>query len=569
MKLLLTLAVSLIIVAPAQSAARPNIILIVTDDQRADAASLMPVVKQKLAGRGITFSRAFVSNPICCPSRATILTGRHSHTTGVWSNRLPFGALDTFRASGAERATLAVALQAAGYRTGLVGKYLNGYRGVSVPPGWDEWMAFKYGWGYYDYALNVNGRTVRHGDRPQDYSTDVLGKLAAGFVRRARKPFFLYFAPAAPHTPTIPAPRHESAELDLPPFSPPSREELDLSDKPAYVQSQAREERKGHRYYRGRQFRALLAVDEAVGQILTALEQAGKTRETIIVFTSDNGVQWGEHGLAEGRKGVPYEGSTRVPLVIRYDPLTSAGGTDSHLVGNVDFAPTFARLAGIPFAAEGRSLLPLLARADPPEWRQALLLQGMGGEAEDRKTPAFCGMRTEGHSYVVYETGEEELYDLGSDPHQLESRAHEASFRRVRENLRGLVREACFPLPPGFHADPLCTLRGSGGNDQLLGGRGPDYACGGGGHDRVQTGAGSDTVDIGAATAAELARATFFGRASGPAGSRVETGSGNDRVLARNGRRDLIWCGPGSDRVIADRYDVIGSGCERVSRPRS
>jgi len=555
---------------PARAdAARPNVVVILTDDQRADGADRMPNVRRALAGHGVTFANAFVSNSLCCPSRTTLLTGRYSHTTRVWSNRPPFGAWFAFRALGAERRTIAVALRAAGYRTGYVGKYLNGYTGTTVPPGWEDWRAFSWGGGYYRYTLNVNGTLARYGRSAREYSTDVLGRMAARFIRAGRgsaRPFFLVFAPAAPHRPAVPAPRHAHALRDLGRFDPPSVGE-DLADKPGYVRRGARPVGSRPGRFRLRQYRTLLAVDDAVGRIVAALRATRKLRDTVVIFTSDNGVEWGEHGFPASRKSVPHEGSIRVPLIVRYGRLSRRPRTDTHLVTNADLAPTIAALAGIRLRADGRSVVPLL-RGRSRRWRRAFLVENQGGESAETGIPTYCGIRTKGALYVVYATGERELYDLREDPYELENRAGDVDFRAVEQRRLGQLRGVCYPPPPGFHPRPFCTLSGTRHDDRLVGDERNDVVCLRGGRDHVATGRGADTVDARARTVRRLAALTFAPNRHGPAGSTISTGSGDDRVLSLNGRRDVVRCGAGRDRVVADRFDAIAGSCERVVRSR-
>lgn len=562
-------AVAMASITEPAAVARPNIVIILTDDQRADGADRMRIVRERLAGHGVTFVNAFVSNPLCCPSRTTLLTGRYSHSTGVWSNRMPFGGWEGFSGLGAERHTIAVALRAAGYRTSYVGKYLNGYGGTTIPPGWAEWRSFSRGWGYYRYTLNLNGRLVNYGHSPRDYSTDVLGRMAADFVRRSAKssrPFFLLFAPAAPHNPAIPAPRHAHVNLHLPPFQPPSLNE-DLADKPAYIRRTAGAFRRRVRKYRIRQYRTLLAVDEAVGRILDSLRATGKLKNTIVIFTSDNGVEWGEHGFSPARKSVPHEASIRVPFIVRYDKLVHGGRTDERLVTNLDIAPTLASLAHVRFGGEGASLKPLLRGNTSIAWRRQFLVENMGGDFRLDRIPTYCAVRTERFLYALYATGEQELYDLEADPYQLKNLARDRFMRLARGLLLRQVRRLCYPLPPGFHPRALCTVRGTAGNDDLIGTRDRDFVCLGGGRDRVTTGGGADTVNAAAATTSRLARVIFSPRGHGLRGSTISTGPGADRILAMNGRRDVIRCGAGHDEVSADWFDLVARDCERVSRP--
>ena len=239
----------------------------------------MPTVASQLAEKGRTFTQGFVVNPLCCPSRATILSGQYSHGTGVYTNS------DYSKFRPREGSTIATWLDAAGYRTGLVGKYLNGYgkgRATSVLPGWDTWRAFVQPPGYFNYSLSVDGvpTTVRVGRG--EYSTDVLAGYATDFIRTvpAEEPLFLWFGPNPPHNPYSPAPRHKTA---LPNFTAPiypNVNEADVSDKPAYVR---RLSAKGNSVNsRKKQAQALLAVDEAVGQIVTALEDTGRLSTTFI-----------------------------------------------------------------------------------------------------------------------------------------------------------------------------------------------------------------------------------------------------------------------------------------------
>jgi len=248
----------------------PNVVFIVTDDMRLDQLWAMPVVNSRIAAHGVTFNKAFVPNPWCCPSRASILTGTYSHTNGVYRNIAPYGGYPSFRAT----RTLATWLDGAGYYTGLVGKYLNGYR-TGTPPGWDEWHAFSggesnEGGAYYDYDLVNNGVLSHRGHAPSDYSTDVLADRAETFIRDAPadEPLFLYFTPFAPHGPTIAADRHASAfpNVEFRP-RPPNFNEPKIRDKPAYIRTRhpltdaaiaAVDDA------RRRMLQTLLAVDEAV-----------------------------------------------------------------------------------------------------------------------------------------------------------------------------------------------------------------------------------------------------------------------------------------------------------------
>ncbi|MDP9261334.1 MAG: sulfatase-like hydrolase/transferase, partial [Actinomycetota bacterium] len=236
-------------VSSAGFTVQPNIVLILTDDQRFDEMAHMPTVRTTLANKGMTFKNGFVVNSLCCPSRSTILTGEYSHSTGVYKNAPPNGGFDTFTQTGDDQSTIATWLQTAGYRTGLVGKYLNGYgppQGTYVPPGWDVWNALTLQgaeggsdgtFGYYNYSMSIDGAPRSYGSTAADYSTDVLASDATDFIQStpSSKPLFLFFAPRAPHAPAIPANRDTNSCPNLAPNRPPNYNEPVVADKPAYI----------------------------------------------------------------------------------------------------------------------------------------------------------------------------------------------------------------------------------------------------------------------------------------------------------------------------------------------
>jgi N-acetylglucosamine-6-sulfatase len=440
--------------APAAPDTRPNIVFIVTDDQRWDTVWSMPTVSSELAGRGVTFSNGFVSNPLCCPSRASIFTGQYSHSTGVYTNkgRSSYGGFAAFD----DHSTIATWLHDSGYRTGLFGKYINGYPGVYVPPGWDRWFATYDHKGYYGYrATTEDGVESSYGNEAADYGTSVIGQKAADFIRSAPRghPFFAYVATHAPHNPATPAPGDEGAFDDLPRWRPPAYDEADVGDKPQYIQERARIDHSDAAaidVFRADQYRSLLAVDRAVANVLDAVADTGRLSQTLIVFTSDNGLLWGEHRWE--RKSVPYEESIRVPYVVRYDPLVSRARTDARLVVNIDMAPTAADLAGVDApGAEGDSLIPLL-RSASGRWRSDFLIEHMS-EGRGSGPPTYCGVRSESATYVYYETGEEELYDLRRDPDQLSNlmaAGAGAAGSELLDSMRERLTDLCSPAPPGL-----------------------------------------------------------------------------------------------------------------------
>ena len=444
--------------ATAQEAPQPNIVLILTDDQRADDVWMMSAMRRRLAGPGLTFERAFVSDPLCCPSRVSLLSGQYAHSTGVWSNRGEDGGWVAFDREGLASETINVPLHAAGYRTGYIGKFLNNYQmsGGDVPRGWDRWFVFNHQSGaYYDYEMiSSNGgpsEVLPFGSEPTDYSTDVIAAEASSFIEDTApgKPLFLVVAPYAPHGPPKPAPRHLGAFDGFTFARSASYEEANVRDKPRYIRRLPIPLARPYSMDRlRRRAETLLAADEMINGVMRSLRVTGRLENTMIVFTSDNGFLLGEHRW--GYKTVPYDESIRVPLVIRYDPLTS-GTTTGALAANVDLAPTFAELAGVPFGADGVSLLPLLT--DGSQARKFVPL-----EAEEftpgrlTTVPSYCGVRAKAKMFVRYATGEEELYDLRRDPYQLVSQDDEPS--RPLRRLRGIAKAQCDPVPPGFSWTP-------------------------------------------------------------------------------------------------------------------
>ncbi|MDP9119635.1 MAG: sulfatase [Actinomycetota bacterium] len=424
----------------------PSILLIVTDDQRWDTLWAMPGVQKSLVEQGVSFSESFTTSSLCCPSRASILTGAYPHTTGVYRQSLPNGGFKSFDDS----TTIATQLNDAGYRTGFFGKYLDSYQsdalGGYVPPGWDRWVAFVHA-EYFDYGLTFDGTVQRFGLGPDDYSTDVLADQTENFIRESEGPVFAIFAPAAPHAPAIPSPVDEGGFGDLPVWRPSSFNEADRTDKPGYVRVLPRVGPDRTEYVdtlRRNQYRSLQAVDRAVARLLGAMEDTGRLDDGLVIYTSDNGVLWGEHRWI--KKEVPYEEAIRVPLIVRADAVVGEGvRTDDHLVANIDLAPTIADAAGVELPdADGKSLRPLLA-GQPGEWRRAVLIEHLRGT---NPVPTYCAVRTARHLFASYETGELELYDLETDPFQLRNMAGTSPGLEAR--LEATLRGLCDPPPPGF-----------------------------------------------------------------------------------------------------------------------
>jgi arylsulfatase A-like enzyme len=442
---------------------QPNVVVVFTDDQDAASLKVMKGVKRKLGNRGATFKNAFAVYPLCCPSRATILTGQYPHNHGVLDNGGPQGGVHAFD----ESVTLATALEEAGYRTGYIGKYLNGYPALAredpeaaLPPGWNRWFGMVDA-GQYDWSLNANGNIRRYGREPRDYQTDVLRKLGAGFIRqhsgRNKPPFFLMLGTNAPHGEKgrkfadrnpRPAKRHvgrfESLRLpDVPSFN-----EADVSDKPEFLQV-PRIKGKGRRElrdrYRGR-LESLLSVDEMVTGLLAELRRRNELRNTLFIFTSDNGWLLGEHRLE--RKRLLYEESVQVPLVMR-GPGVNRGANRKQLVGNIDLAPTIYDATGVnpPNSLEPDGISLLNVVDDPGAFvNRDLLLENFhigsnDGVGKAIRTPEaiLIEQRMDG-------TAHHELYDLdpdsdGYDPYELENQYENPQYSGLRADLEDRLDE--------------------------------------------------------------------------------------------------------------------------------
>jgi arylsulfatase A-like enzyme len=447
---------------------RPNVVVIETDDQTVESVKVMDAVQKRIADRGVSFEDSFVNFSKCCPSRATFLTGQYARNHRVVGNVPPLGGFAKFqRLHG--RNNLAVWLRAAGYRTALVGKYLNGY--VShpvVPRGWSEWDG-GVGGAVYDYDLNENGKIVHYGTRAADFKQDVLTERALRFIgdgAAGRKPFFLWLTYSAPHTnppdpnpqppsdcdeAAKPAPRDADALAAEPLPMPPSFNEADVSDKPPAVRrlpllSEA-DVAEVTRKYRCA-LESLLSVDDGVDRIIDRLKARGELAHTYVVFTSDNGFLNGEHRLPEG-KVKPYEESIRVPLSIR-GPGIPAGETASDMAINADLAPTITEIAGASpgLAMDGRSLL-RAARHPRVESGRELLI-----EAGD-----FRGIRTQRYAYISYHSGARELYDLRLDPNQLTNVVGKPAYAEVAPRLADRLRRLGRCRGSGCRTHPRVKLQ--------------------------------------------------------------------------------------------------------------
>ena len=396
----------------------PNVIVIVTDDQNPLGIDFMPRTLSLIAERGMTFENAFTTTPICAPSRAGILTGQHATTHGVIANGIgtPSGEILNGAQALDDSSTLAVWFQNAGYRTAMFGKYLNSYQLVSpvVPMGWEEWRVFPADLGnYFGYELNENGSLVQYGDTAADYSTDVLADFALRFMERiSDEPFLIFFTPSAPHLPSEPAPRHAGSLAGTPPWRPPNWNQQDLTGKPSWLRFfkaspalLAQNDRKAID-----RLESLLAVDEAVEALSDKLDELGLADNTIVVFTTDHGLSWGEHAWIG--KQVPYEETIRVPMIWRYPLVLPAATHRSEMVLNIDIAPTLVSLAGVPTPQrfDGRDIAELLAGSP---WREEFIVQHFTGGFI---VPPWVGLRGTRYKYIRHPAEAEEVYDLVEDP---------------------------------------------------------------------------------------------------------------------------------------------------------
>jgi arylsulfatase A-like enzyme len=432
--------------APTQ---RPNVLVLETDDQTFAEMAVLPNVRRLIGDEGVTFDNNFVSFSLCCPSRATFLTGQYAHNNGVRGNSLPAGGY--YKLDSTE--TLPVWLQRAGYYTAHVGKYLNEYGTrdpTEIPAGWSEWHAsVDYStYRYYNYTLNENGTVTTYCEDPKPtcYQTDVYAEKAAELIRRRApqaQPFFLWVAFLAPHggrpddpddpfidTPS-PAPRHRDAFANVPLPMPPSFNEGDVSDKPRGIRSRpvlnSREIAAIQENWQQRR-ETLLAVDDAVATIIETLRASGELENTLILFTSDNGFFHGEHRVPFG-KILLYEPSIRVPLLMR-GPGIPHGVHRPQLTANVDDAPTIldAAQARPGRVEDGVSLLPV-ARDGGVEIGRDLLVDNEPGPDH------FDAIRSPHWLYAEYANGDRELYDLARDPDELESLHDDPGYAGAREAL--------------------------------------------------------------------------------------------------------------------------------------
>jgi len=404
---------------------RPNILVIVTDDQRYDTMDVMPETTARIFDQGAEFKHAFITTPLCCPSRASIFTGMYAHNHGVHYNETPL-----------EVPTFIEALHENGYYTGLVGKYLNSWKGEARPE-YDFWVSYARGETRYNNPrLNVNGEWIRHQGQ---YVTYALGDYVIEFIQKASKrnqPFLLIYTPNAPHAPVTPAKEDEKLFEDLPLYRPPSFNEEDLSDKPAWIQEEpllTSEQIAERDLFRLNQLRTLVSLDRTIARIMQTLSDEGELDNTFIIYISDNGVHWGEHRLVT--KNRYYDEVSRVPFAIRYPPLIPQPYLDEkHVIGNIDIAPTALELAGLPIPEEmdGRSIIGLLK--GETDWRKGILLEGWPGRG------IFTAVHTGDYVYADIYENTPEFYDLTKDPYQINNVINDPAYTGLIEEYKDLLK---------------------------------------------------------------------------------------------------------------------------------
>jgi N-acetylglucosamine-6-sulfatase len=467
---------------------RPDIITIMSDDldlESLDAAlanNFMPNLQAYLINGGTTFQNSFVSNSLCCPSRATFLTGQYPHNTGVQTNGQYHGGCIALR----DDSTLPVWLHSVGYKTGLIGKYLNLYGSGGpestrtclneyyIPPGWDDWQALIEPWTYdlYAYQINDNRKIIGSEITPAEYQTDVLARRAARFIQEsatnATRPMFLLLAPPIPHLSAVaqagcstnwgamftilPARRDIGTAASIPLTRGNSYNELDMSDKPSFYQHLTRltpaQDACMQSIFRDR-LQALRALDKLIGTVVQTLINVQRFDRTVLIFTSDNGFLLGQHRLMH--KGWPYEESIRVPLYIRA-PGIPVQSTSLFALNN-DLTPTILDFAeAIPtISVDGSSLREVLKNPTTTNWRKRIFAEWFnygGGNApqtvdpftdflvssqtlDNWYPPTYGAVRTSladatvpNMTYVEYSDGSREFYDLNQDPDQLVSAAN-------------------------------------------------------------------------------------------------------------------------------------------------
>lgn len=479
-----TVTASSVDVQPRAPQRRPNFVIIQTDDMMVEDLKVMPGVQALIARQGATFNQMLTPFALCCPSRASMMTGCYPHNTNVNGNFPPDGGFVPWEETNGEAFT-AYWLQEAGYHTVHIGKYINGYGQynrpvLKTPSGWTEWYGTSDPSTYqmYGYRMNEPGGSKVYGDfyveDPANYGTDVYTAKALGVIKREAQnpgPFMMQVAYLAPHVETIPltdgswkdswadidkpeagsgisiqsipprpAARHANLLPDIPLTKDPSFNEADRSDKQSFVRNLAPlSEEKIQDLTEDNRTRklSLLAVDEGVTAIVAALRRTNQLDNTYIIFMGDNGYMLGQHAISYG-KYFPYEPALRIPALIR-GPGIPRNTIVEGMTFEIDIAPTVLELAGVKATRpiDGLSLVPRLTQERPLPQRTLLLSSGPQQSASGAALPLFDGVRTQRYAWWVYEDGFEEMYDLIKDPYQLESVAYDPAYLKTKLALVG------------------------------------------------------------------------------------------------------------------------------------
>jgi len=422
----------------AQSSdSKPNIIFILTDDYASNLVDFMPNLNA-MQKEGVTFNNYYVSNSLCCPSRSSIFTGMLPHNSRVETNSPPNGGYESYMDHGDAQESFCVALQEAGYKTAMMGKFLNGYLPRKHQPvaGWSDWFVAGAGYRNFDYDINSNGQILHYGNSPEDYLTDVLSSRADSLINAWKDhPFFIEIATFTPHGPFIPAPRHENLfKNEKAPRTPRFNKQAD-SSAPQWLRALqplgAKKINKVDKIFQKR-LQCIMSIDEMLGSLRKMLNQAGVSGRTYIFFSSDNGYHLGDYSMVQGKQ-TPFDIDIRVPL-IAYGPKVAKGSLQQALVSNIDLAPSFAGLAGTQLkgAPDGRDIQHLLReKTEKINWRKFAIIEHRRvsydrndpdrQEEEDGKLPSYTALRFHNLLYVEYETGEISCYDAEKDPYELKN----------------------------------------------------------------------------------------------------------------------------------------------------
>jgi len=420
-----------------QPGSKPNIIFILTDDYASNLVDFMPNLNA-MQKEGVTFNNYYVSNSLCCPSRSSIFTGMLPHNTRVETNTHPNGGYDAYMEHGDAQQSFCVALQHAGYKTAMMGKFLNGYLpGKNQPaPGWSDWFVGGAAYQNFDYDINSNGQVLHYGNSPKDYLTDVLSARADSLITAWKDhPFFIEIATFTPHGPFIPAPRHEKLfKNEKAPRTPRFNKQAD-STAPDWLRAlqplDSKKINKVDNIFRKR-LRCIMSIDEMLGSIRKLLNKAGISGRTYIFFSSDNGFHLGDYSMVQGKQ-TPFDIDIRVPL-IACGPNVAKGSLQQAIVSNIDLAPTFAELAGAQLTGspDGKDIQHLLReKTEKINWRNFAIIEHRRAkydrddpdrqETEDGRLPSYNALRFHNLLYVEYETGEISCYDAEKDPYELKN----------------------------------------------------------------------------------------------------------------------------------------------------